>query len=284
MWQHLTVFATPLYHNGGALRLLAEAITNLSIALLPVGYLMLWETRDSRVGLLLLYAALSWATAIFTARHIGANINYFFEPYMASVPIAAVAAWRLSELRLRTPIFVTGFVVFLLGFSILPKLVREFDLVRVTLTDSRATAGEPSGFSKFRAALAGKRILSVFPDSAVWSSRPELLDPYLNHVLEKARKWDSKFIVEDLQRETYEVVINSTEKRQYRGLDILSPRIQAAIDQSYVPYCKWQGMAFLLPKEQRPSLAETKERLSQAGCSLGLYEERSSVRAPDSIP
>jgi hypothetical protein len=236
--------------------------------------------------LLFIYVLVAWLVAALTARQIGANVNYFFEPLMASAPIAAAAAWRLHELRLRTPIFVTVSAALLLASLTAPKFLNNLELMRAAYREAEARPERLKRWSAFRTALEGKRVLSAFPETAVWSSRPELLDPYLSHVLERIGGWSPAPIVEDVRQQTYDVVMVPVKIEQYRGLDLLSVRIQVALDHFYAPYCTWQGatrrlewgqgMMILVPKQERVSSAGLKDELVRAGCRVDVKETEGS--------
>jgi hypothetical protein len=285
-WQHLKIFRSPLNDDVGAIHLLARAATRPSIPLFLLGFGLLWNQRACARGGLLIYVVMAWLIAALTARQIGANDNYFFEPLLASVPLSAVAVWRLHELRQRAPIWVTIGAALLLAPLMAGTWLNNLELMRTTSRESAVRSDRLQRWREFRAALEGKLVLSAFPETAVWSARPEFLDPYLNHVLERTERWSPAPILGDLRRQTYDVVMLPMEMPQYRGLDLLSKPIQAAIERFYVPYCTWrgasrrtawgQGVMILVPKLERPGHVALKHALVQAGCHVEVEKPEGS--------
>ena len=114
--------------------------------------------------------------------------------------------------------------------------------------------------------LEGKRILSTYPYIAVWSSRPELVDPYTAHYLEKKGKWTPLAVLDDVRRRRYDVVVAPTAgARPHRSLATISPTIWSAVVEHYEPFCPYEDISILAPRG-RPPAGELAAALASAGC------------------
>ena len=73
--------------------------------------------------------------------------------------------------------------------------------------------------------------------------------------------------ISDLIRsQSFDVAVTYNPKREYRGVEQLSPTFRKAIQSSYTPFCVYGGYMFHLPKGQADP-GSLRERLLRTGCT-----------------
>ena len=121
-------------------------------------------------------------------------------------------------------------------------------------------------WEKFRSVLAGRRLLARDPEIAVWSSPPEMPDPYLNRVLEVGGKWSSTPIVRAAEQGSYEAVVVPNgfmdDTEGFRGLIPWKPDLLATIRRRYELVCKMDQTDVWLPRGR----SELRQPLASADC------------------
>jgi hypothetical protein len=222
----------------------------------------------------LIYCTVAWLVAILTIPQVGGNINYFWEPLLASAVLAAPGLCELQ--RKRTPILVTAMLFILLARSFIPML--RTDLVQLTkyYRDVRNYQVQKARWESFISYVSGRRLLSTLPALTARSATPQIPDPYLNSVLERRGHWDSGPVVTRIDAGVYDlIVIGKGEAEQpdfYRGVRLWNYAMWSAVKRSYRLACVFDGNEVWLPRQ---SSAELFVGLAAIGC-LPLPKEADS--------
>lgn len=264
MFTHLTTFLkTPIieYRVYATIVgfILREPAFLLALSALPFAVARSWRRWD----LLLLYACSSLLIALVTARQAGANVNYFFELLFALVPLASVGAIRLQRVesfRGVPDLFLAGLITLLL---LKPTFTAMYDEAK------RLRPGEIHGrngkISALGNVLKDKRVFATAPRVAILTRDPPVTEPFLLSYLEIIGKFSPGPLSERVEEREFDVVVTYAHRRQYRGVERLSPSFRKAIQSAYAPFCVYEGSMFHLPQGQADPNS-LREDLRKIGC------------------
>lgn len=257
---YLSAASQPIMVVGGGGLLLAVAARRSWLAAQP-----------PFLELFALYFLAATAIATLGTIQIGAAINYYWEPLFAATLLASALLQEWPNLRhtslvlrLATLVAVAFAASGLLIMAYLPKTYRNAqDYFRHYQADR-------AQWSALAGLIAGKRVLSTEPDIAVLLAIPELPDPFVISILEKAGRWDPAPIVHNIEDRRYQMLfINKWTwdgEPQYRGVVIWGSVIMAAVLRNYRPVCDIFGLHVLLPKTGDTPL---RAKLMAIGCGAG---------------
>jgi hypothetical protein len=135
MLKHIAAFRHPVLEYRQALFILWNAVSQPVVPLAAIGgFLALWKRAPERL-LFLIYCIVAWLVAILTIPQVGGNINYFWEPLVASAVLAGPGLCELQRKANRTPILVTAMLFVLLLRAFVPMLREELDYLRISYAD-----------------------------------------------------------------------------------------------------------------------------------------------------
>ncbi|HEV8455449.1 MAG TPA: hypothetical protein VGQ24_11180 [Gemmatimonadales bacterium] len=265
--QLISALSRPIREYRGALQIALDAGHRLTAPLFFLGLLYLWRHRDDRTVLLMLYILLAWCVALATIVQIGGAANYFYEPLMASAPLAAgVLIWLDREQR-RSTVPLSVLLALLQVTFLKPRLERAAAATRgIYFYKVQGHAEKKARWERFRSVLAGRRLLARDPEIAAWSSPPVMPDPFLNRVLEMAGKWSSAPIVRAVEQGSYEAVVvpdgAMEETEGFRGLLPWNLDLVASIRRRYELVCMMDQTDVWLPRGR----SELRQLLPSADC------------------
>ncbi len=234
------------------------------IVLLALGLLgALWFPKERSLrGFLFLYLAFAWLAGFYTAMAPGANVNAFLEAWMLSAMLAPFAIHQLAESWNAVPIPAKAALLLLW----LACTAVSLEAWRVSMT-VRPTAA----YGELAEMVRGHRVLSDFPYVSAHGTKPELLDPSVNHYLELARRWSPQPVLEEVKRQDFDFVIvglSGGQPRQWRGLTLFSGSILREIASDYRLACASDRFAVYLPRSRAldSAGAAAERRLQDLGC------------------
>ena len=203
--------------------------------------------------LILVYCLLAWVVALVTILQVGGNINYFWEPLFASALLAGpgVGALQRYEGRTLRVAAVLG-VILLFGFV----LRQDLGIIGGSYSQWLYRSTRQANWDALASIVTGKRLLSTVPAITYLSSSPEMPDPYLSTVLERRGRFSSAPVVADLEAGRYDLIVEIAQYEAlfegktgwYRGIEIWSDAMRAALMRSYEPVCAFDGKHLWLPR------------------------------------
>jgi hypothetical protein len=170
-----------------------------------------------------LYALIALTLAIATVGKVGANVNYFVEPALATPPLLALA-WRRSSGELRG----LGLALALAAASLLvaaPRVALEL----------RGRGERAQAESELRPILAGRSVLTMEITSALRAgATPYLNDPSIFACLTAAGRLDERRILADLEGGAIEIVLADADLAEARPVySNWSPAVRAAVTRNF---------------------------------------------------
>ena len=270
MLKHIAALRHPVLEYRQALFILWNALSQPVMPLAAIGgFLALWKRTPERL-LLLIYCIVAWLVASLTILQVGGNINYFWEPLMASAVLAGPGLCELQRKASRTPILVTAVLFVLLLF--VPLLRQELDYLGISYANMSDYQVRKTKWQSFVSTVSGRRLLSTFPDVTVHSMSPEIPDPYLNSVLELRGRWNSGPVVAQINAGMYDLIVirkgeaeayESGGYRGYRGVRVWDDGMWGALKRTYGLACVFEDMEIWLPNR---GSGEILSSLSGIGC------------------
>ena len=266
--QHFRAISRPLLEYREAPSFVLDAGRRLAAPLLFLGIPFLWRRRDPRTVLLLCYALLAWGVAGVTILQAGGATNYFYEPLMVSAPLATLVLLRLDREQRQGSVALVTLLAFLTVGYLTPQMTRATSEAKeIYELKVRGYATTRAAWERLRSVLAGRRLLALNPDVTMWSSVPELTDPYLMSVVERKGKWSYAPVIRELDQGTYEAVVLPPgwlgDMLRFRGVEHWPPAVVAAVRRRYAVACVMAGQEVRLPA----SGSELKQALLRAGCA-----------------
>ncbi len=267
--QHMAALRHPLLEYQEGLVILWHALGLPVVPFAAIGGFLVFRKGAPEEILFLFYCVVAWLIAVLTISQVGANINYFWEPILASAVLAGPGLWELQRRLNRAPMLVTVMLLFLLLRSSLPILRQELDylgLCHASLSDYQVRKAR---WSAFVSTVSGRRLLSTIPDVTVHSVAPEIPDPYLNAVLELRGRWNSDPVKTQIDAGAYDLIVirkGEAEAPKYyafRGVWNWNDAMWGALKRAYGPACVFEGMEVWLPN---PGSGEILHSLSGIGC------------------
>jgi hypothetical protein len=240
------------------LRALETPVLLLAVPALP----FLISRMSRRWALLLLFASISFAIATATVLQAGANINYYFELFFAVLPLATLGTFQLLDWS-RTNVGLALFVTCLVLSQFLAGATRGVHLEILHLgNDVRA---HNDSFRKLSAVLRGQKILSTVPYLALLDPQPPLIEPSLAAYESKLGKFNEQPLILRVEKKEFDVVFTRTDQHSYRGIPLLDPHLQQAIEATYEPHCTILDAILYLSRNRRSDQALV-DNLRDIGC------------------
>jgi hypothetical protein len=281
--QHFAVLSRPVMAYRTGFAILLEALSQAKVIFFLFGAYLVWRGRDTRAVLIVIYALIAFLVGAATIPQIGGDINYFFEFWAVASLLASIGLLEVDRQLHRTSVMVTVLLALLSVYSLTPQFNADgaqfdrFNRERTHYPERKAQ------WDAVRQVLSGRRIFSYWPPVTLWSSVPEVPDPFLNSSLELSGTWDSAPIVRNVESEVYDAVVSDSDRLAQPGWrnQVTLPKLGKAVQEHYSPACRFNGGALIvmLPKRGEPDLYN---RLLAAGCTKiasGEHGPESSANA-----
>jgi hypothetical protein len=212
-------------------RLSKEPVLLLGVTMVPVLVFRRWF----RWSPLALYFLISLAVSALLSIQAGGNINYFFESLFAITPFAAAGMFWLRE---RISGVSSVFVALLIwSFGINPALRPTVQTMRL----ARDVAAQNRYLEKLRVEFAGKNVFSTVGWASHLTQNVAISEPFLLSYLERSLKWDSAPWAASIRQQSFDLIVADLPAAAYRGIPHMPPKIRAAIEEAYEPFCACPG-------------------------------------------
>jgi 4-amino-4-deoxy-L-arabinose transferase-like glycosyltransferase len=227
-----------------------------------------------RTRMVAYFALASAGTGLLTMPQLGANMNYFF-PALASCGLLVPFVVQRVRDRIRSPGLIAAIMAVLI--CAIPNELQpwRYDPPRFVRAPDEAYAP-----------LRSLRVLSDTPFVSLRARDPELLDPYFLHAMERTDHWSSSAVVEDVQRETYDLIVIACDREficRYRGVAFFSLEVVQAINAHYAVLCADSGALVLEPRSRPPAVTpETLDPILGEPCSADLRGSVPNLVFPES--
>jgi hypothetical protein len=232
-----------------------EPILLIAIATLPLILIRRWP----RWFLLVLYFFIAFTVSAITDLQAGGNINYFFECLFAITPFATHGVFWLRERAASITGVLVGFLVLGLGAGPAAKATAE------ALMEAKDVAALSGDLRNLRSAMDGLNVFSIVGDASHLAPAVVLSEPFLLSYLERAGKMDSAPWAARIRNQEFDLVVTPGIASKYRGVPFITPKIRAAIAESYQPFCAFHGaLLFSRAHEDENSLLQA--RFTAIGC------------------
>ena len=249
----------------GALALLFKELAQPVTPLAVLGVLLFLRERSPGRMLLLLYCLAAWTVAALTLLQAGGNVNYFWEPWLASSVLMAAGLRELERIAKRLPVLPAVFAALFI-----PTVLHDFYYLRTSVHQAGSYGSRKQRWQALTSALHGKRLLSTFPDVSILGQPPEMPDPFLNTELERAGLWNPQPVLDATRSRSYEILITGKGEERapqsYRGIPLWSEAVWSAANSAYQPVCvvqdRFTSLEAWLPRGSSALLPE----LMAAGC------------------
>jgi hypothetical protein len=215
-----------LYHLG------LEPVLLLGITMVPVLLFRRWFKWSP----LALYFLTSFAVLALLSIQAGGNINYFFEPLLAITPFAAAGMfWLRERISGLSSVFVA---VLVWGLGINPAILSTAKTIGL----ARDAAAQNRYLENLRVEFAGKNVFSTVGWASHLTQNVAISEPFLLTYLERTGKWDSAPWVAKIHQQRFDLVVADLPAASYRGIPHMPPKIRAAIEEAYEPFCACPGI------------------------------------------
>jgi hypothetical protein len=272
MLPQITVLRNPILDVAGCLEFVYHTLREPVVLLAAAGLPAAWRL-GGRWTAVMVFAVISYIIATATDMQAGGNLNYYFEALFALVPIAVVGVLQLTDRRQRAG--VAAFTAVVLAFYMVPRARDLYTSVRTRL-GSDSVESSNATFREFERILHGRHIFATASRPALFDPEPALTEPFLLSNLE-LKGFNSRPIVEPVQKGAFDVVITYSRRTSYRGVPILAPDVDRAISAAYRPVCDILRYRVYLPREVRAGTAALATELPQIGCSAPSPEETGRI-------
>ena len=265
--EHLSALTQSAIDYREAFRFLMWALSQPAIPFTAFGLVLALSTRRKDVLLVSTFCALSWLIAAATILHAGGNVNYFWEPLLAS---SILAAYALREIDGQGGLSRTASTLIALVFLWACASIVADDLrsLRDSFQSVASYEERRRRWVSFTSVIAGHRILSIEPSLTVLSADPQVPDPYLNTILELAGKWSYAPVIAQLDASQFDLVVVNrgypARELSYRGVPLWSAGVRRALNTTYRRGCTFEDFEIWLPRRNSGTLLA---RLSEVGCS-----------------
>jgi hypothetical protein len=238
-----------LYH------LAMEPVLLLGVTMIPLLLVRRWP----RWFLLALFFLISFSVAAVTNIQAGGNMNYFFECLFAITPFATMGVFWLRE---RTTNFGGALLaLLLLSFGLNPSALYAVRTIDV----GRHAAAQNRFLQDLRGAFAGLNVFSTIEGASHLTGKVVIAEPYLLSYLERTGRRDSAPWAARVQQREFDLIVTNVEETSYRGIAHITPKIRAAIEESYRPFCACRDM-LLFSRRQENSDSLLTQRFAAVGC------------------
>jgi len=267
MLKHIAAVRHPIFEYRQASFILWNALSQPVVPFAAIGgLLVLWKSVPERL-LFFIYCVVAWLVAILTIPQVGGNINYFWEPLLASAVLAGPVLHDLQRKANRTPIVVTAILFVLLLRAFFPILLRDLGYLKQCYTKVSDYQERKTKWECFVSAVSGRRLLSTIPAVTVHSITPEIPDPFVNSTLELRDQWNSGPVVAQMDAGVFDLIVidkgGADKVDYYRGVRYWSDGMWGALKRKYRLACVFEDMEVWLP---RRGSGEIPASLSAIGC------------------
>jgi hypothetical protein len=184
---------------------------------------------------LALYFLVSFAVSALLSIHAGSNINYFFESLFAITPFAAAGMfWLRDRISGVSSVFVA---LLILSFGINPAVRPTVQTMRL----AGDVADQNRYLGKLRVEFAGKNVFSTVGWASHLTQNVAISEPFLLSYLERSLKWDSAPWAARIRQQRFDLIVADLPAAAYRGIPHMPPKIRAAIEEAYEPFCACPG-------------------------------------------
>lgn len=249
----------------GGLQLLKSDFLHYPLQIVIAGLAVLglkWMSRDNNRdlrSLLRIYFVVAWLVGFYTAMAPGANVNAFLEAWVVTSLIAPFAISPLAEHW--NELYVAGRGLLIVMWLSLAIVALEGWCIVLSIP--------PASSEKLAQLAVGRRVLTDFPYVAAHSSKPELMDPSVNHYLELARHWSSKPVLDEIENQEFDFIIvgeSGGHPRSWRGLTLFSGSILRDVEKKYRLFCRADRFAVYVPEKRQSRPPVDESAFAQAGC------------------
>ena len=266
--QHLAALRHPIFEYQVASAIIWHAVAQPVTPFAFLGGVLILLKRIPEQVFLVIYCSVAWVMAILTIPQVGGNINYFWEPLLASAVLAGLGLYELQRKLNQTPLLVTAMLVFFLLRASLPMLRQEIDYLRKSYTNVGSYQARKKNWQMFSSTISGRRLLSTIPDVTALSAIPEIPDPYLNASLELKGQWNSGPVIAQIDEGVYDLIVIDKGEAQFlngdfRGVRSWSDDMWRTLKTKYTPACVFEDMEVWLPGRTSDQILHS---LSAIGC------------------
>jgi dolichyl-phosphate-mannose-protein mannosyltransferase len=267
MLEHLSALTESAIDYRGAFGFLAWALSQPVAPFTAFGLVLVPSTCRNDVLLVATFCTLSWLIAASTILHAGGNVNYFWEPLLAS---SILGAYALREIDGRVGLSraASTLIAVVLLWACASIVADDVRYLRDSFHELVTYHARRQRWISFTSVLAGHRILSTYPPITALSNTPEVPDPYLNAVLERAGKWSYAPVVAQLEAGQFELVVVNrgypAREIEYRGVPFWSAGMHDALTASYTRGCVFEDLDVWVPARSSSTLLPT---LVAVGCT-----------------
>ena len=267
--QHLAAVRHPIFEYRYALAIIWHAVAQPVTPFAVLGGALVLRKRIPEQVFLVIYCVVAWGMAILTIPQVGGNINYFWEPLLASAVLAGLGLYELQRKQDQTPLLVTAMLVFLLLRASLPMLRQELDYLGKCYTNFSDFQARKTKWEAFASAVSGRRLLSTIPDVTALSTIPEIPDPYLNATLELRGQWNSAPVLAQMDADVFDLIVVDKGEAQFengdfRGVRSWSDAMWSTLKRTYAPVCVFEDMEVWLPHRASGDILP---KLEAIGCA-----------------
>jgi hypothetical protein len=236
-------------------QLAREPVLLLGLTMVPVLLLRRW----SRWFLLGLYFFISFLVAAIADLQAGGNLNYFFECLFAITPFATLGVFWLWK---RTSNFAGAFLgLLIVGLGVVPSALST----AIILNEVKETTVVNRDLRNLRRALADLNVFSVVGVVSHLAPTVVIAEPFLLSYLERSGNADSAPWAARIREREFDLLVTHVEAASYRGVPFITPKIRAAIEESYEPFCTCRGV-LLFARRQGNSDSLFNQRFAAIGC------------------
>jgi hypothetical protein len=236
MLEHLLVLHSAVPDYSGVRKFLFQ-LGQEPVLLLGVSMVSLLVSRRCfEWSPLALYFLVSFAVSALLAIQAGGNINYFFESLFAITPFAAAGMFRLRHrVRCLDSVFVA---LLICGLAINPTVRSTVETIRL----AKDAPTQNRHLEQLRQEFAGKNVFSTVGWVSHLTENVAISEPFLLSYLERSAKWDSGLWAARVYQQTFDLVVVDLPAATWRGVPHIPPKIRAAIEKSYEPFCACPGI------------------------------------------
>ena len=258
MLEHLLVLRSAVPDFSGVRKFVyqlgQEPVLLLGAAMVPVLVSRRWLDWSP----LALYFLVSFAVSAFLAIQAGSNINYFFESLFAITPFAAAGMFRLRDrVRGLDSVFVA---LLICGLAINPEVLSTVETIR----QAKDAPAQNRRLEQLRQEFAGKNVFSTAGWASHLTENVAISEPFLLSYLERSAKWDSGLWAARVHQQKFDLVVVDLPAATWRGVPHIPPKIRAAIEEAYEPFCACPGI--LLFHRRGEDLDSAVARFTAIGC------------------
>ena len=258
MLEHLLVLRSSVPDYSGVRRFLyylgMEPVLLLGVTMVPLLVFRRWFQWSP----LALYFFISFAVSTLLSIQAGSNINYFFESLFAITPFAVAGMFRLRERISDVSSLFVGLLIWGLGIN--PAVLHTVETMRL----ARVAPAQNRYLEQLRVEFAGKNVFSTVGWASHLAENVAISEPFLLSYLERSAKWDSAPWAARIRQRKFDLIVVDLPAASWRGIPHIPPKIRAAIDAAYEPFCACPGLLLFRRRGENPDPGLT--RFTAIGC------------------